>query len=95
MSTDTGTGTHTIKALGSLQETTDTEAHATTGDYRKVVHAFAELFYQKTNATPEADRPAGLTVTKSISPNVSTGIDTVYYTITVKVASSGVEVVPE
>ena len=95
VSTDTGTGTHTIKALGTLQELTDAEANASTGDWRKIVFALMELLYSKFNNTPTADRPANVTVAKSVSPNVSTGIDTVYYNITVKTISSGSEVNPE
>jgi hypothetical protein len=95
VSTDTGTGTHTIKALAPLQEVTDVEGHATTGDYRAVIHGLMELLFNKYNNTPTADRPTGVTVAKSTSPNVSTGIDTQYYTVTVKTISSGSEVVAE
>lgn len=94
-STDTGTGTHTIKALGSLQELTDAEANASTGDYRKIVYALMEFLYQKFNNTPSADRPSRLTISRSSSTNETTGRMTRNYTVSVVTDISGVEVSEE
>ena len=95
VSTDAGTGTHTLKALAPLQEVTDAEAHATTGDWRKVVYGLMELLHGKYANIPTADRPANVTITKSKSPNVVTGVDTNSYTVTIKTLASAAEVLAE
>lgn len=94
VSTDAGTGTHTIKALGMLQEVTDAEAHATTGDFRKVVFGLVESMYQKHINTPAADRSTKCGITRSSSTNETTGIVTRYYQIAIQL-DPVVEVTPE
>lgn len=95
VSTDTGTGTHTIKALGTLQELTDTEANASTGDWRKIVYAIMEMLYQKYLNTPSADRPSRVTISRSSSTNEQTGRMTRNYTVSIVTDIAGVEVSAE
>lgn len=95
VATDTGTGAHTIKALGALQEVTATEAHATDGDWRKVAYGLCELMYQKTLNTATADRPSQVTISRSSSVNDTTGNITRYYSFQFVTEPTGVEVVDE
>lgn len=83
--TTDGTGTHTAHALAPLQLVTDVEAHATTGDWRKVVQGLAEMLFQKYNNTATGDRPTGITITKTErSLNAATGVMISAYTISVR-----------
>ena len=95
VSTDVGTGTHTIKALAPLQEVTDIEAHATTGDYRKIVYGIMELLAAKYLNTPTADRPTNVVISKSPSTNATTGVTTTSYSVTIKTLTSASEVLAE
>ena len=95
VATDTGTGTHTIKALGLLQEVTDAEAHATTGDWRKVAFGICEAMYQKQINTPSADRPTKVSFTRSSSTNEITGVVTKFYGFSFSTATLGFEVADE
>jgi hypothetical protein len=95
VSTNTGTGTHTIKALGVLQEVTDAEAHATTGDWRKVAFGICEAMYQKQINTPTADRPTKVSFTRSSSTNETTGVVTKFYGFSFSTAPLGFEVADE
>jgi hypothetical protein len=95
VTTDTGTGTHTIKSLGILQEVSDAEAHATTGDWRKIVYGIMEMLYQRWLNTPTADRPAKMNISRSSSTNETTGAITRFYTVQITTIPSGLEVVDE
>jgi len=66
VSTDTGTGTHTIKALAPLQLVTDAEAHATTGDWREIFIGLLDLAYHKQQNTPTADRSGSVVFSKLV-----------------------------
>jgi len=77
--TDTGSGTHSINRLATIPELTDTEANATSGDIRKILYALCERFAKEWNGIATADRPSNMTISKSISPDVSTGQDTLTY----------------
>ena len=95
VSTDAGTGTHTLKALGVLQEVTNAEAHATTGDWRKVAFGICEAMYQKQINTPTADRPTKVSFTRSSSTNEITGVVTKFYGFSFSTATLGFEVADE
>ena len=95
VSTDTGTGAHTLKALGALQEVTDAEGHVTTGDWRKIVYGIMELLHSKYINTPTADRPVNVTISKSPSTNATTGVTTMSYSVTIKTLTSASEVLAE
>jgi hypothetical protein len=94
-STGTGTGTHTIKSLGILQEVTDVEAHATTGDWRKIVYGIMEMLYQRWLNTATADRPTRMNISRSSSTNETTGAITRFYTVQITTTPSGLEVSDE
>jgi predicted 3-demethylubiquinone-9 3-methyltransferase (glyoxalase superfamily) len=64
----------------TLTELTDAEAHATTGDIRKVIFALQEKLFAAYNATATADRPTKMTIQKSTSVNTATGVVTNVYT---------------
>jgi hypothetical protein len=64
----------------TLTELTDAEAHATTGDIRKVIFALMEKLYAAYNVTVAADRPTKLSIQKSVSVNTTTGVVTNVYT---------------
>jgi hypothetical protein len=65
----------------TLAQLTDVEAHATTGDFRKIVFAIMEMLAVKWEATAVADRPTKLSITKSSSLNSQTGAITNAYTV--------------
>ena len=71
------------------------EADGATGDIRRVVFALMEKLYSAWNALDAADRPTKMTIAKSVSPNVSTGVNTNTYTIRVYTAISAQEVEAE
>ena len=75
-----------------LTELTDAEAHATTGDWRKIIFAIMEMIYTKWNAVASGDRPTKLTVAKSTTTNVATGVVTNTYTIRAYTSVSAQEV---
>ena len=91
---DGGTA-HLLKAMGPLDEVTDTEANASSGDWRKVVFGIMEMLYLKWIGTPTADRPAKLTISRSSSVDNTTGDVTRSYTVRVTVSASTVDVAAE
>lgn len=80
---------------GAFPELTSAEAHATTGDIRKVLYALCEGFYQQWNTTTSTDRPAKYTITRTSTVNELTDEITKRYTLTFVTASSGADVVTE
>lgn len=79
----------------TLTELTDVEAHATTGDARKVIYAIAEAIYAKFNSLAAADKPTAMQVYRSTSTNDITGEITRTYTMVFKVEAVGMDVAPE
>lgn len=93
--TDAGTGVHTMVAKAPLHDVIDAEAHATTGDSRKIIFGFMELFYRKFIGTPPADRPAKLSITRGSGSNDVTGNITRTYTVTIVTTPTAIEVSDE
>lgn len=93
--TDAGTGTHTLKIMGVLRELTDTEAHATTGDIRKIMWAIADALYRRGLTIASADRPRNMTLSKSAFVNAETGAITALYSFQFILAPTGLEVAAE
>lgn len=91
---DGGTA-HLLKAMPALEELTDTEAHATTGDWRKILFALMEMIYLKWTGTPSADRPARVTITRTSSVNNTTGAVTRTYRVGITLTPSALEVSAE
>ena len=90
-----GTADNTAQAFGPLEEITDAEMEASTGDWRKMYLALHEMMYQRINNTPSADRPSQVTSSRSSSANETTGVITRTYSTTFKVNASGIEVIDE
>lgn len=80
------------KALTLL---TDAEAHASTGDIRKVILALAEALFQSYNAKAAADRPAKMTLGRVDQTNSATGVVTRTYSFQFKLSPPAVEVADE
>jgi len=88
-------GTTISIPLATFAELTAAEADATTGDIRKILYALCEKFYDSWNNTVTADRPTRMTIYKSSSPNVSTGITTHTYQFRFENAVSAQDVADE
>jgi len=86
---------HLLKSMGPLDELTDTEAHATTGDWRKIVFALMELLYLKWTGLATADRPGKIKITRRQTINNTSGNITYYYTVSITTTPSGIEVASE
>lgn len=93
--TTDGTADNTCQAFGPLDELTEAEIDATSGDWRKTVFGIVEMLYQRWNNTDSADRPTKLTITRSSSTNETTGIITRDYTFRVRLDPIAVEVTGE
>jgi hypothetical protein len=91
---DGGTG-HILKSMGQLYEVTDTEANATTGDWRKVLFGLMEMIYYKWTGTATADRPGKVSVTRSASVNNATNEITRRYTVSITLNPGTVDVSAE
>jgi hypothetical protein len=89
-----GTGDNTLQVFGPLDEVTDTEANATSGDSRKVIFGLLEYLYNTYNTTPAADRPTKLNISRSGSV-LSDGTIEYSYFAQVTVGPTGVEVIDE
>lgn len=79
----------------TLPMLTDAEAHATTGDIRKIYLAVCEAIYQSYNDKAVADRPAMMSLYRSDAVNSETGIITRTYNFQFKLADPAVEVSDE
>ena len=93
------TGTMTFKTSNgtapvSFPEITDTEANASTGDYRKVLFGLMETLFQKYNSKASADRPSRVTVGRS-GQTQSDNTITYQYIVTVNVSPASLEVTEE
>jgi len=69
-------GTNITVPIATFLEMTAAEADATTGDIRKVLFAVCEALHAKWLATPAADRPVRMTISKNSTVNSATGITT-------------------
>jgi hypothetical protein len=88
-------GTDISVPLTDFPELTAAEADGATGDIRKIMFAVAHKFYDAWNDTAVADRPNRMTLSKSISTNVTTGIATNTFTFRFENESTGSEVADE
>jgi len=93
--TDDGGTDHLIKSMGTLDELTDAEANATTGDWRKVLFAIMEMIYSKWSGLATADRPSKVVVTRSSSVNNITSEITRTYTVRVTLSPGTIDVSSE
>lgn len=93
--TTDGTADNTLQAFGPLDELTDAEIDASTGDWRKIMFGIVEMLYQRWNNTPSADRPTKVSVSRSSSVNETTGVITRYYTFQTQLDPVSVEVTNE
>ncbi len=93
--TVSGTADNTITLKGMLPELTDTEAHAANGDSRDIMYSISEWLFQSYNAKITADQPNRMALYKSVSTNVTTGIQTVTYTAQYELASGTPDVADE
>lgn len=93
--TSNGTSDNTAAALGPLDEVTDTEANASTGDARKVIYGLMEAIYLKYLGIPSADRSARMTISTSSTVDSLTGRITKTYNVRFVLEPTGVEVVDE
>lgn len=84
--TTDGTADNTLRLMTApLDDLTDTDANATTGDWRKIIVGVMEMFYKKWIRTPSVDRSTKLTVAKSTGVS---GVNTVItYTVRVTLAT--------
>ena len=81
--------------IATFTEMTAAEADATTGDIRKVVFAILEHLWGIWYATAAADRPAKMTMDRSISIDDGSGVVTKQYVFVFKTTTSGQEVSAE
>jgi len=88
-------GTNISVPLTDFPELTDVEADGATGDIRKIMFAISHKFYDAWNDTATADRPNRMTLSKSISPDVTTGIYTHTFTFRFENESTGSDVADE
>ena len=90
-------GTDITIPIASIPELTAGEADATTGDSRKTLFAICDQIFTAWNAIATADKPGNMTISKSISPNVSAGTEAIQYILrfTTAVAAGSREVVDE
>lgn len=93
--TSTGTADNTAQALGPLDDVTDFEANASTGDARKVIYGICEAIYLKYLGIPTADRPSRMFLSASSTVDSLTGRITKTYTFRFTLEPTGVEVVDE
>lgn len=63
--------TNDAAANKTLTTLTDTEAHATTGDFREVIRALLYKFAADWEATAVGDRPTKMTMAKSLGINAT------------------------
>lgn len=74
-------GTNITVPIATFPELTAGEADATGGDIRKVLFALMEKLHQVWAATPSADRPTRMVITKTAVLAVATGEITNVYQI--------------
>lgn len=91
-------GTNVTFPIASVPELSAAEADASTGDLRKVWFALLSKLYAWWVSITAADRPAKMTVSKSVAADAAASaaagvpINTVTFTVTFKVVESAGEV---
>lgn len=76
-------------------ELTDAEAHATTGDVRKVFYALCAMMYSAWLAITSANRPTQMTLQRQTVTNDTTGETTVVFSFSFVTEVSAQEVADE
>ena len=79
----------------ALPEVTDADAHATTGDIRKVLFGLMEAIFQAWNGVAVADRPTMMTIQKGSYANVETGQIETTFTARFTAVAAGYEIADE
>lgn len=79
----------------ALPEVTDAEAHATTGDIRKVLFGLMEAVFQAWNGVEVANRPTMMMIQKGSYTNVETGNIETTFTARFTAVAAGYEVADE
>lgn len=87
--------TDMVVPIATFPELDATEIDSVTGDVRKLLYAICEKTWSKWNALLAADRPTKMTITKSSSVDVVTGIVTNVYTFSFKNSITSQDVAPE
>lgn len=82
-------------ATATFPELTSSEANASTGDIRKIVYAVIEQLYQKFQATPAADRPNRMNVSRSSTVGTDNAVTHTYIVTLTMAANGGLEVADE
>ena len=82
-----------VAALATaFPQMTAAEAHATTGDIRKVLFAICDKIWSVWNALASGDKPTMMKVNRSSFVNETTGLTTRTYTFQFVTATTGEEV---
>lgn len=91
----TVTANSIVIPLTALPGLTSGEAHATTGDPRKIIYELNERIYTWFNALPADERPSRINVSRSSSVNETTSLLTRYFQTQAVTVISGQEVADE
>ena len=81
--------------LATFPQLSAVEADGATGDIRAITHAIMEKLWSEWNGRAAADRPTKMTISKSASVSVATGVTTNTYTIRIMAVSTGENVEDE
>lgn len=76
-------------------ELTDAECHEVTGDIRKIYFGILEGIYESWSNMDVADRPNRMSLSKNVSTNVDTGIQTNTFTYRFETSITGQDVADE
>lgn len=79
----------------ALPEVTDADAHATTGDIRKVLFGLMEAIFQAWKGVDVDDRPTMMTIQKGAYTNVETGNIEMTFTARFTAVAAGYEIADE
>jgi len=74
-------GTDLTIPIASFPELSTAEAHTSTGDFANFLYAFMEQIFSVWATIPNAARPQKMFISKSLSPNVVTGDETVQFSV--------------
>jgi hypothetical protein len=90
-------GTDITIPIASIPELSAAEANTTTGDMANFLYAFMDQIFAIWATMPTAGRPEKMFISKSLSPNVVTGDETVQFSVrfTTAVAAGSRNVVAE
>ncbi len=88
-------GTNITVPIATFAEMTAAEADATTGDIRKVLFAVCEALYAQWLATPAADRPTRMRITKTSVVDNTSGVTTHRFGLEFETQTTAQEVAPE